>query len=94
MQPGITLTYGKHLGRLIMPVRWLPSEELPWRPYIYNTAIYSDDHGKTWQTTAPFPVFGTGEAALAEISDGRILYSSREHMSQGNRFFACSYDGG
>jgi sialidase-1 len=94
MQPGITLTYGKHLGRLIMPVRWLPSEELPWRPYIYNTAIYSDDHGKTWQTTAPFPVFGTGEAALAEISDGRILYSSREHMSQGNRFFAWSYDGG
>jgi sialidase-1 len=67
---------------------------LQWRPYIYNTAIYSDDHGKTWQTTAPFPVLGTGEAALAEISDGRILYSSREHMSRGNRFFAWSYDGG
>ena len=94
MQPGVTLTFGEHKGRLLMPVRWLPSNELPWRPYIYNTAIYSDDHGETWQTTTPFPVIGTGEAALAEISDGRILYSSREHMSRGNRFFAWSYDGG
>jgi sialidase-1 len=94
MQPGITLTFGKHKGRLLMPVRWTPSNSLQWRPYIYNTAIYSDDRGKTWQTTMPFPVFGTGEAALAEISDGRILYSSREHMSRGNRFFAWSYDGG
>ena len=94
MQPGITLQFGKHDGRLIMPVRWFPSNELMWRPVIYNTAIYSDDRGKTWQTSNPFPVLGTGEAALAEISDGRILYSSREHMTRGNRFFAWSYDGG
>jgi len=94
MQPGVTLTFGKHKGRLIVPVRWIPSNDLPWRPVIYNTAIYSDDRGKTWQTTMPFPVLGTGEAALAEVSDGRILYSSREHMTRGNRFFAWSHDGG
>jgi len=94
MESGVTLTFGKHKGRLLMPARWSPSNELQWRPYIYNTAIYSDDRGKTWQTSAPFPVIGTGEAALAEISDGRVLYSSREHMSRGNRFFAWSYDGG
>jgi hypothetical protein len=94
MQPGITLGFEKRKGRLIMPVRWAPSNALMWRPVIYNTAIYSDDRGKTWQTTMPFPVIGTGEAALAEISDGRILYSSREHMTRGNRFFAWSYDGG
>jgi len=94
MQQGVTLQFGKHKGRLIMPVRWSPSNALMWRPVIYNTAIYSDDGGKTWQTTNPFPVLGTGEAALAEISDGRILYSSREHMSRGNRFFAWSHDGG
>ena len=93
-QPGVTLQFGKHKGRLIMPLRWIPSNALMWRPVIYNTAIYSDDRGKTWQTTNPFPVLGTGEAALAEISDGRILYSSREHMTRGNRFFAWSYDGG
>jgi sialidase-1 len=93
-QPGVTLQFGKHQGRLIMPVRWSPSNALMWRPVIYNTAIYSDDRGKTWQTTNPFPVLGTGEAGLAEVSDGRILYSSREHMTRGNRFFAWSYDGG
>jgi len=94
MQPGVTLMFGKYKGRLLMPVRWIPSNSLPWRPCIYNTAMYSDDRGKTWQTSAPFPVFGTGEAALAEVSDGRVLYSSREHMSRGNRFFAWSHDGG
>jgi sialidase-1 len=70
------------------------SNDVVWRPYHYSTALISDDHGKTWQTTNPFPVLGTGEAAIAELSDGRLLYNSREHMSRGNRFFATSYDGG
>jgi sialidase-1 len=77
-----------------MPVRWVVSNDVSLRPYHYNTAIFSDDRGRTWQTGAPFPVLGSGEAALAEVSDGRILYSSREHMSRGNRFFAWSHDGG
>jgi sialidase-1 len=97
MQPGITLKFGEHKGRLLMPARCQgpeASNAVAWRPYHYSTAIYSDDGGKTWQTTKPFPVLGTGEAALAEISDGSILYSSREHMSQGNRFIAWSYNGG
>ena len=97
MQAGVTLQFGKHKGRLIMPARIQgpkASNAVKWRPYHYNTAMYSDDGGKTWQTSTPFPVLGTGEAALAEISDGSILYSSREHMSKGNRFFAWSYDDG
>jgi sialidase-1 len=65
-----------------------------WRPYHYSTALYSDDGGAVWQTSKPFPVLGTGEATLAELSDGSILYNSREHMSRGNRFFAWSHDGG
>jgi sialidase-1 len=56
--------------------------------------MFSDDGGTTWQVSAPFPVLGSGEAALAELSDGRILYSSREHMSQNNRYFGWSFDGG
>ncbi len=97
MQAGITLQYGEHKGRLIMPARIMGPEgsnEVPWRAYHYSTAIYSDDHGNTWQTSKPFPVLGTGEAALAELSDGRIQYNSREHMSIGNRFIAWSHDGG
>ena len=97
MQCGITLAFGKHQGRLIMPARIMgpkSSNDVEWRPYHYSTAIYSDDGGAIWQTSKPFPVLGTGEAALAEISDGSILYNSREHMSRGNRYFAWSHDGG
>ncbi len=96
-QSGITLMFGEHKGRLIMPSRSAGPEtsyELEWRAYHYSNAIYSDDGGKTWQVSKPFPVLGTGEAALAEISDGSILYNSREHMSDGNRFIAWSHDGG
>jgi len=97
MQPGITLMFGKHKGRLLMPARIMgpkASNDVEWRPYHYSTALYSDDGGANWQTSKPFPVLGTGEAALAEISDGSILYNSREHMSRGNRYLAWSYDGG
>jgi hypothetical protein len=97
MQAGITLAFGQHRGRLIMPARIMGPEnsnDVPWRPYHYSTAVFSDDGGATWQTSKPFPVFGTGEATLAELSDGSILYNSREHMSRGNRFFARSHNGG
>lgn len=97
MQSGITLAFGKHKGRLIMPARIMGpqnSNAVAWRPYHYSTALYSDDGGRIWQTSKPFPVLGTGEATLAELSDGSILYNSREHMSRGNRFFAWSHDGG
>jgi sialidase-1 len=97
MQSGITLAFGPHKGRLIMPARVMgprSSNAVEWRPYHYSTAVYSDDGGAVWQTSKPFPVLGTGEAALAELSDGSILYNSREHMSRGNRFLARSFDGG
>ena len=97
MQCGITLAFGPKRGRLIMPARVMGpknSNDVVWRPYHYSTAIWSDDGGKVWQTSHPFPVMGTGEAALAELSDGTILYNSREHMSRGNRFLARSEDGG
>jgi len=97
MQCGITLAFGPHTGRLIMPARIMgprDSNAVEWRPYHYSTTLYSDDGGTVWQTSKPFPVLGTGEAALAELSDGTILYNSREHMSRGNRFLARSEDGG
>ena len=68
-------------------------------PQHSTTAIYSDDGGKTWQTSDPFPAFGTGEATLAELSDGRIYYNSRRHWApEGEnprrRWAAWSEDGG
>lgn len=96
-ESGVTLRYGEHKGRLLMPARCQPpkgNNDQEWWPYNYNTAIYSDDGGKTWQTAGPVQS-GTGEGTLAELSDGRIYYNSRSHMSVDHkRRIAWSYDGG
>ena len=96
---GITLRHGKHKGRLLRPSRWYAgkNERARW-PQHYTNAIYSDDGGKTWQTSDPFPAMGTGEATVAELSDGRIYYNSRRHWARGRnprrRWTAWSDDGG
>ena len=96
-ESGITLQHGEHEGRLLMPARIQPpdgSNDQEWWPYNYNTAIYSDDGGKTWQTSGPVQS-GTGEGTLAELSDGRIYYNYRSHMSVDHRRrIAWSHDGG
>jgi len=97
---GVTLRHGKHKGRLLRPSRWYAGKNARDRwPMHYTNAIYSDDGGKTWKASDPFPAFGTGEAAVAELSDGRIYYNSRRHWApEGKnprrRWTAYSDDGG
>jgi sialidase-1 len=96
-ESGITLQYGEHKGRLVMPARIQPpygdNKQEYWQ-YNYNTSIYSDDHGKTWQVGEPVQS-GTGEGTLAELSDGRLYYNSRSHLSADHRRqIAWSHDGG
>jgi len=97
MEPGITLKYGEHKGRLIIAGRIQPpngNNAQEFWMYNYNTSIYSDDNGKTWQVSDAI-MTGTGEGALAELSDGRVYYNSRSHMSVDHkRRIAWSYDGG
>ncbi|MFP6702469.1 MAG: sialidase family protein, partial [Planctomycetaceae bacterium] len=97
---GITLRRGKHKGRLLRPSRWYAgkNERARW-PSHYTNAVFSDDGGKTWKTSDPFPANGTGEATLAELSDGRIYYNSRRHWAPKGenprrRWSAWSDDGG
>lgn len=96
-ESGVTLQHGEYKGRLLMPSRVMAptaSNDQEWWPYHYNTSIYSDDHGRTWQTSAPLQS-GTGEGTLAEMSNGDIYYNSRSHMSVDHRRrIAWSYDGG
>lgn len=97
MEPGITLKYGEHKGRLIIAGRIQPPDgdnaQEYWM-YNYNTSVYSDDHGKTWQVSDAI-MTGTGEGAVAELSDGRVYYNSRSHMSVDHkRRIAWSFDGG
>lgn len=97
---GTTLKQGKYAGRLIRPTRFYAggNDRTFWDDH-YTNAIYSDDGGKIWQTSEPFPANGTGEATLVELSDGRIYYNSRRHKSTDGlnprrRYVAWSYDGG
>jgi len=100
---GITLRRGKHKGRLLRPARYYgkTGDRRENFPKMYNTAIYSDDGGKTWLPSSPFPVMGTGEGCVAELSDGRIYYDSRRHWDppgskydRSMRWYAWSDDGG
>lgn len=96
---GITLRHGRYRGRLIRPSRYYGPKggEAEW-PLQYTNAIYSDDGGRRWKTSKPFPENGTGEAALIELADGRIYYNSRVHWSKRprnkRRREAWSDDGG
>lgn len=79
---GVTLRRGPKPGRLIRPTRWYAgaNERARW-PEHSTGAMFSDDGGRTWQTSDPFPKMGTGEAALVELSDGRIYYNTRRHWA-------------
>ena len=97
---GITLRHGQHKGRLIRPSRFYAgrNHRSKW-PLHYTNAVYSDDGGKTWHTSDPFPANGTGEATLAELSDGTVYYNSRRHWANEGenprrRWPARSVDGG
>jgi sialidase-1 len=96
---GITLMHAPHKGRLIRASRYygVKNGQEHW-PDQYTNAVFSDDGGKTWQASAPFPENGTGEAALVELADGRIYYNSRVHWPKRpdnrRRREAWSTDGG
>ena len=96
---GITLRHGQAKGRLIRPARYYGKKNAreEW-PNHYTNAVYSDDGGKTWHTSEPFPENGTGEATVAELSDGSLYYNSRVHWDKRprntRRREARSRDGG
>lgn len=97
---GITVMRGPNAGRLIRASRdYGGGNDTEYWNLHYTNAIYSDDRGKTWYTSAPFPVYGTGEAAICEIGDGILYYNSRRHRSTDGqsprwRYSALSHDGG
>ncbi|MBR2466287.1 MAG: exo-alpha-sialidase [Clostridia bacterium] len=93
---GIQLKRGEHDGRLVCPSRIFEGSYKSLSEictHVYNNAIYSDDHGKTWRASKPVQI-GTGEGTLIERGDGSILYNSRAYFGDGKRYLATSIDGG
>ncbi len=83
-------------GRLLCPSREAAGNYSDWDDipnHVYNNAVYSDDHGKTWKVSLPVQL-GTAEGTLIERGDGTILYNSRAYFRNGKRYTAVSYDGG
>ena len=83
-ESGVTLRHGQHKGRLLVSATFRPhakahpSDRKP-GDELFSCAIFSDDHGATWQVSDFFPEGYTEEAALVELHDGRIYYNSRSH---------------
>ena len=93
---GIQLRHGPHAGRLVCPSRTQAGQYANWdelRVNVYNNALLSDDHGKTWRVSGPVQL-GTGEGALVELGDGTLVYNSRAYFRDGLRYLATSRDGG
>lgn len=85
-------------GRLLVPV-WLSlgTEGNAHRPSV-TSVIYSDDHGRTWQAgeiavpnTADW--VNPSEAAVAELSDGKVLLNARTETKANRRVITISENG-
>ena len=87
---GIQLERGAHRGRLVIPC----DHQIPDDYGSGSHAIYSDDHGQTWQAGAPIQP-GGDECQVVESEDGRLMMNMRmENRSEGYRALARSEDGG
>lgn len=80
-----TAAQGGCNGRLIVPNLYRDSSSR----ILYVTSLYSDDGGRIWQAGQPAPG-PADESDMVELSDGRILLSTRG----GGRTWFLSGDGG
>ncbi|MRI00917.1 hypothetical protein GH721_10300 [Kriegella sp. EG-1] len=95
---GIELNYGKHKGRLVVPIA--NSIEKGKKAYCM-ALIYSDNSGKTWQIGAEDNNLSddiqANETTIAELPDGRIYVNTRDQHGgspEKNRGEVFSSDGG
>lgn len=98
---GLQLDGDEHAGRLVVPCDHGPEidGDADRPPVSYSHVFYSDDHGESWhlgESVAPH----TDECAVVELSDGRLLASMRNEMTdeegavRNRRAVAYSDDGG
>ena len=78
-------------GRLIVPV-WLATYEKTASQRKGCSVIFSDDRGTTWQRGDMAMTIG-GESSVAELSDGRVVLSSRNTDRRNRRAVVYSRDG-
>jgi sialidase-1 len=72
------------------PVSWPPA----WGEVEFTFAMYSDDHGGTWQRGRPMYENLTEEGMVAETADHRVYMALRSLHGKRRRAHAWSGDGG
>ena len=92
---GIQIEHGPHAGRLVIPCDHSYIADASGKPEHGSHAIYSDDHGKSWQlggTIRP----GMNECQVAELFDdrGTLLMDMRSYRGLSMRAQSLSRDGG
>ncbi len=86
---GIVLERGGRKGRFVLGVNHKDAEG--YRAHV----IYSDDRGKTWQSSKTYAALHTNECEVAELEDGTLMLNMRNHGSpRKDRAVALSKDGG
>jgi len=88
---GIKLERGAFKGRLIFPCN--EGAQRHWSTF----AVYSDDHGRTWNRGVAAPrtdKFEPNEVQMVETSDGQVLQNARNQASGHFRLQSVSHDGG
>lgn len=82
-------------GRLIIPCNECRYDVHPDEiANVWNFAIYSDDHGKTWRMSDHEVGPGLSESQMVELADGSLLLNARSYRGKGCRAGAISNDGG
>jgi sialidase-1 len=92
---GIQIQHGAHAGRLVIPCDHNFPDKAAGKSVHASHAIYSDDHGATWQlgdAIAP----GMNECQVVELFDGQgtLLMDMRSYRGLAQRAQSRSTDGG
>ncbi|AWT60963.1 MAG: Sialidase [Candidatus Moanabacter tarae] len=87
-------------GRLLIP-SWCDESPGPatWRPAKWgkvqsSVVFFSDDHGKTWQTSEKLTTNASDECEVVEMLDGSVYMNMRSRQGRKCRAFARSSDRG
>ena len=90
---GIVLEHGPHRGRYV--VGFNHRETAVNAAGYYAHVIYSDDSGKTWNSSKSFAARNTNECEAVELADGSVMLNTRNHGAPLHaRSVAVSTDGG
>lgn len=93
---GIQIKHGVHAGRLVIPCDYNYANPDPTKKALQGShAIFSDDHGKTWQLGGTIKP-AMNECQVAELFDdrGTLLMDMRSYLGRSVRAQSTSTDGG